>query len=334
MKDLEKLFSLGSFSSQGSQSRSSWSNSGLKTKRGSSKQEKRKTNDRKSVPDSMHTHRKDSVSNPPEMESKEAEPADAPRDAKVPTRDVSQEIQVPKLHQPQILQETVRMHKLESRKGPRREALVPDHEVSRKREDGHEQEERRRRRRSNLTESFSNQAKNRFGSKHLEKTVSIRLVDIRNSDSDNFFIDKTLTRGSPASLHVTNAKPHRAAVTNGWLRRSSGSGGGISHTPGRPVAGQLRGWGKFRIPKRSDREEEEEHRKPLLRPLTNTPEPAYTRTRLRTGADGNGYTSDSKPGEGEVEPCLKRCHSHQLRGDSSLGRRYGSDIIRRGVLAS
>lgn len=362
-KDLEKLFSLGWLSSQGSQSRSPWSHSGLKTKRGSLKQDKRKSRDRKGVSDSPHTHKKDNLSKPLETRDskgsriKESGPAEAAGDAKIQNSEISPEIQFPKLQKPDVVQETVtvKLHKPENKKGPRKEALGPEHEAlaRRKRDNDHEQEERRRKKRSDVTESLSSQMKNRFGSKHLEKTVSIRLVDIRNSDADDYFIDEGMTKRSHVSLDVTtNTKLNRAGVVsddatkaNGWLRKTHANG---SHGPNRPAAGHLKGWGKFRIPKRSDRpltatttkeeeqqeEEEVEHRKPLLRPLTNTPEPSYPRTRLRTGTENDGYASDSKPGDGEMEPCLKRCHSHQLRGDSSLGRRYGSDIIRRGVLAS
>lgn len=345
-KDLEKLFSLGWLSSQGFQSRSSWSHSGPNTKRSSLKQEKRKI-----LPDSPHTHKKDNLSKPLETKDnkgsriKESSPAEAAKDTKIQTCVISQEIQFPKLQKPEVVQEICRLHKPESRKAQRREAPGPEHEVlvGRKRDDEHEQEERRRKRRSDVTESFPSQTKNRLGSKHLEKTVSIRLVDIRNSDTDDYFMDEGMTKRSPVSLDV-NTKLNRAGVlsdaaatkANGWLRKSPANG---SHTPNRPVAGNLKGWGKFRIPKRSEKpltmeEEEEEHRKPLLRPLTNTPESSHPRTRLRTGMESDGYASDSKPGDGEMEPCLKRCHSHQLRGDSSLSRRYGSDIIRRGVLAS
>lgn len=349
-KDLEKLFSLGWLSSQGFQSRSSWSHSN--TKRSSLKQEKRKLSDKKFLSDSPHTHKKDNLSKPLETKDskgsriKESSPAEAATDAKIQTCVISQEIQFPQLQKAEVVQEMVRLHKPESRKAQRRETQGPEHEVldGRKGDDELEQEERRRKRRSDVTESFPSQIKNRFGSKHLEKTVSIRLVDIRNSDTDDYFIDERLTKRSSVSQDVNtklsggSVLSDAAAATkaNGWLRRTPSNG---PHTPSRPVAGNLKGWGKFRIPKRSERplameEEKEGHHKPLLRPLTNTPEPSHPRTRLRTGRENDGYAADSKPGEGEVEPCLKRCHSHQLRGDSSLSRRYGSDIIRRGVLAS
>ncbi|KAK9534196.1 hypothetical protein VZT92_009257 [Zoarces viviparus] len=331
----EKLSSLGWLSSQDSQSRSS-----MKTKPPSLKQEKRKSGYRKGLSDSAHTHRKENLSKPLETRDsrssrvRESGPAEDTSDARTHNSEISQEIQFPKLHKPDVVQQTitVKLHRAECRKGPRREAPGPEHEAlaRRKRENDHEQEERRRKRKSDATESFPSQEKNRFGSKQLEKTVSIRLVDIRNSDNDDYFLDERMTKRSPASLELTtNTKLNRAneisaaakAKANGWLRKTQTNG---SHTTNRHVGGHLRSWGKFRIPKRRERpltadeeeEEEEEHRK--------TPEPSYPKTRLRTGAESDG----------EPEPCLKRCHSHQLRGDSSLGQRYGSDIIRRGVLAS
>ncbi|TDG99261.1 hypothetical protein EPR50_G00209010 [Perca flavescens] len=339
-KDLEKLFSLGWLASQGSQARSSWSHSGLRTKPGSLKQEKRRSGERKGLSDSPHAHKKDNLSKPAETKDskvsrvKECEPAEDPRDAKTPNADIGREIPFPKFQKPEVVQETL------TAKGPRREAPGPEPEAlaRRKRDNDQEQEERRRKRKSDAPESFPGQAKNRLGSKHLEKTVSIRLVDIRNSDNDDFFTGEGVTKRCPVSPGAAaNTKLGRAgeaapAKANGWLRKAQANG---SHANSRHVGGHLRSWGKFRIPKRSERPttaaaaavkapQEAEQGELLLRPLTNTPEPSYPRTRLRTGAESDG----------EVEPCLKRCHSHQLRGDASLGRRYGSDIIRRGVLAS
>ncbi|KAK5857797.1 hypothetical protein PBY51_011017 [Eleginops maclovinus] len=298
-KDLEKLFSLDWLSSQGSEPE-------LKTKRGSSKQERRRSADSKGLSDAPHCHK----SKP--LETKDSKSS--------------------RLQKPEVFQ--VSLHKTESRKGPRREAPRLEQEtLSRQKRD--EDETRRRKRSSDLTES---QGKNRFGSKHLEKTVSIRLVDIRNSDNDDYFMEERMTRRNPVSLDVSTSSKLSAAApkTNGWMRRAAANG---SHTSSRNVGGHLRSWGKFRIPKRSEKptreqqeEEEEEGGDELLSPLTNTP--SYPRTRLRSGTENDDYASDSKPSDEETEPCLKRCHSHQLREGASLGRRYGSDIIRRGVLAS
>eukprot|EP00066_Takifugu_rubripes_P029221 XP_011618487.1 PREDICTED: protein Jade-1 [Takifugu rubripes] len=305
-EDLENILCLGRLSSPDPQSRSSCGQSGLKAKRGPLKVKKRKFSERKSV-DSLLGPGKDSPSGG--LGGTESRAPEVESETKI-----SQEIPFPELEEPEVGQETVKVCKLESRKAPRKDAAgSPEEElVGAKAEE--EQEERRRKRRSDVMDSF------RF--KHLEKSVSIRLVDIRNSDSNNFSINGA-TR-SPFSSSVVLSDATVANKANGWLKKTSGG----SHTPSRPAAGHLRSWGKFKIPKRSEKTAGEEEQ--LLRPLTNTP--SQPRTRLRTGAENKGYSP--KAGEGEVEPCLKRCHSHQLRGDSSLGRRYGSDIIRRGVLAS
>lgn len=170
----------------------------------------------------------------------------------------------------------VQQHKLEGRRGSRREGEG---------EEGAQAEEQRRR---------------RGGRGHLEKTVSIRLVDIRMSDCDGV---NTLSKGGiPAPLQ----RPH---------------------SPGRPTGGALRGWGKFRIPRRGSEGAGTEPQKPppqMSNTLVSPP-----RTRLRS------VSTESQAEDGAAEPCLKRCHSHQLRGDTPLVvRRYGPDIIRRGVLAS
>ncbi|XP_077586727.1 protein Jade-1 isoform X1 [Stigmatopora nigra] len=106
------------------------------------------------------------------------------------------------------------------------------------------------------------------GVEQLDRSVSVRLVDIRLPDG---------------GAERRARKPSRA---------------GDQALP--------KGWGKFRIPKRTDGSES-------LRPLTNTPPgpQRHPRTRLRTGAENEGG-----------ETCLKRCHSHRLRGDASLARRY------------
>lgn len=273
---------------------------------------KRKFSERKRV-DSLHTHGKDSPGGG--LGGKESR-APQTREPEVESETkLSQEIPFPELEEPEVSQETVKVCKLESRKAPRKDAAGSPEEELLGAKAEEDQEERRKKRRSDVMDSF------RF--KHLEKSVSIRLVDIRNSDSNNFSINGA-TR-SPFRSAVVLSDAAVANKANGWLKKASSGG---SHTPSRPAAGHLRSWGKFKIPKRSEKTAGEEEQ--LLRPLTNTA--SQPRTRLRTGAENKGYSP--KAGEGEVEPCLKRCHSHQLRGDSSLGRRYGSDIIRRGVLAS
>ncbi|KAM3833901.1 protein Jade-1 [Diretmus argenteus] len=395
-KDLEKIFSLSWLSTQGSRS-----HAGLKTKRGSSKQERRKSSHR------PHTHSKPLEAKDSEgsrtresgslqnresgslqnresgsLQNRESGSLQNRESGSVQNSENEPGFQYPRLQKPEVTQEGnhVKLHRPESRKDPR--APGPEHEESRKdprapgpeHEEGREEvvltrrrreneqeeevvltrrrrenetEERRRKKKSGLVESSPVQTKNRVAPRHMEKTVSIRLVDIRSSETLEYFTHARFNRG-----HVTlDSKPNKtnvapdpnaaAAKPTGGLRKATSAQANGSNA----ANGGLKNWGKFRIPKRSERppgttKEQEAasppssppERKPLLRPLTNTPEPpSYPRTRLRTGTENDG----AKPSDGgEVEPCLKRCHSHQLRGDSSLSRRYGSDIIRRGVLAS
>lgn len=277
--------------------------------------EKQKLSNRKSL-DSLPAHRKDGSSGLPGLKdsrgSQNGEPG-SESDTKT-----SQEIPFQEPGEPESSQEMAQLCKLESRKALRKEAPGPPQEdpPGQEPEEEEEQEERRKKRRTDMMDRF------RF--KHLEKSVSIRLVDIRNSDSSSF------STRSPFRSSVLLSDTTVGTKANGWLKKSASSGG--SHAPARAAAGHLRSWGKFRIPKRSEKTagEEQQQQQLLLRPLTNAS--SQPRTRLRAGAENKGYSP--KAAEEEVEPCLKRCHSHQLRGDSSLGRRYGSDIIRRGVLAS
>ncbi|KAK0130704.1 Protein Jade-1 [Merluccius polli] len=173
-----------------------------------------------------------------------------------------------------------RLQRGEGRRGLRREPPGPEEarpggggeEVGRRDE---EQEDRKRKKRAVASENPA--------PRRLEKTVCVRLVDIR-----------LLPPETPSS--------------------------------------HLKTWGKFRIPKRGERSSPGD-------PLG----PEAPRTRLRSGAENNPQappaSQEVEPGNREAEPSsreasLKRCHSHQLRRDATLGRRYGNHIIRQGVLAS
>ncbi|XP_068194745.1 protein Jade-1 isoform X2 [Antennarius striatus] len=281
VKDLDHLFSLYLSPLQGPQPRPSLGPMGLRAKRGPLKPDKQRSG----------------VSSPPRKDDLSREPRECVS-ADPPSADTRPQSTDPPVGVTAPHTDVLRP---EGRRGSKREA-GPDQEGRgrRKRDDAHEHEESTRKRRGEGAE-----LKSRLASRHLDKTVSIRLVDIRSADE--LLPRQGTPRGSAVSLDM-DLKLNKAP---GWLKKSPAHG---SHTPSRSGAAHLRGWGKFRIPKRSDREEQ-----PRRPPPSSCP-----RTRLRVGAEGDG----------DLEPCLKRCHSHQLRGDSALGQRYGSDIIRRGVLAS
>uniref|UniRef100_A0A4W5KIY0 Uncharacterized protein n=1 Tax=Hucho hucho TaxID=62062 RepID=A0A4W5KIY0_9TELE len=150
---------------------------------------------------------------------------------------------------------------------------------------------------------------------HNVTEARVRLTRVRVSDHVTEVkerISGTDSQSDPKDTTVSMTTKH-----NGWL--ANGPGG--SH---------LKNWGKFRIPKRSERPKEEPSNPnpPQRRPLHS--EPSYPRRRLRTESDGYSSANSETPPSGlDMKTCLKRCHSHQLRGGA-----YGSDIIHQGVLAS
>ncbi|XP_070295910.1 protein Jade-1 [Salvelinus sp. IW2-2015] len=188
---------------------------------------------------------------------------------------------------------------------------------------------------------------------HNVTEARVRLTRVRVSDhvtevkERKVRLSGTDTQSDPRDTTVSMTTKH-----NSWL--ASGPGG--SH---------LKNWGKFRIPKRSERPKEEpsnpnppqrrppnppQHRPPnppQHRPPNppqhrppNPPqrrprspqrrplhsEPSYPRRRLRTESDGYSSANSETPPSGLD---MKACHAHQLRGGA-----YGSDIIHQGVLAS
>lgn len=302
LKDLEKLVFLGWFSAPDPQSRSPAAPPGLKPKQGPLKVEKRKVGLRKG-PESLEAHRR--VGSSRLLGLRDGRGAQNGGSGSEGDTKTSREIPSQEPPEAEAGPGEVRLCKLESRRAPRKEAPGPTQQGLVGPDPEEDQEERRKKKRSDVMD--------RFRLKHLEKSVSIRLVDIRNSDGSGF-----ISR-SPFGSSVLLSDVAVGNKADAWLKKPAASG--------RPAAGgHLRSWGRFRIPKRTEKTAGEERQ--LALPNASS----QPRTRLRTGAENTGYSP--KAGEGEVEACLKRCHSHQLRGDSALGRRYGSDIIRRGVLAS
>lgn len=129
---------------------------------------------------------------------------------------------------------------------------------------------------------------------------------------------------------------------NGSLRRMSSSQGKLLANGA--SAKHIKNWGSFRIPKRSDRTaggEPEElegqdfaHSPPVSSIEVNST-PATTsppiRTRLRTGTESRGFSPEAEHSQVEQK---KRCHTQRLRSHDPITQRYGSEVLRRGVLAS
>lgn len=212
----------------------------------------------------------------------------------------------------------------------------------RRREEDQGRVERRRRRRGEvdhgterrrgLKETSPIKAKTRLGSKAGEKLASrvsdmtdakpanrmsearVRLTRIKVHNVTEARVRLTRVR---VSDHVTEVKERKVRLS-GTDSQSDPRDTAVSMTTkhnGWPASSHLKNWGKFRIPKRSERPKEE--------PSNST----QRRPRLRTESDG--YSSETPPSGLDMKACLKRCHAHQLRGGA-----YGSDIIHQGVLAS
>lgn len=318
-KCLEEILSLSLVSTQKSDASPLWDYTGLRAKHGSLKQDRGKRAHRRGVPNSPASLSEgDSQSSLPKTEDSDGA-------------------------------NYTRLHKPAGRRGLRREApepamTDPDHQGSRssvlqsrrKRGDDQDTEERRRKRRSGVGEISPIKTKTRLGSKANERQANNQTV-AKDPGAEDDLPDQGAPGARLAPVSVTTKH-------SGWLRGTPCTQTNGTLASGGAVGSHLKNWGKFRIPKRSERPQEvrekgaveaaPQPRKPLHRTPTNTSEPSYPRTRLRTGTETNGYAPEVKHGEPEVEPALKRCNSRQLRGDTALSRRYGSDIIRRGVLAS
>ncbi|KAJ8336219.1 hypothetical protein SKAU_G00395620 [Synaphobranchus kaupii] len=102
---------------------------------------------------------------------------------------------------------------------------------------------------------------------------------------------------------------------NGSLRRAGCS-------PSGTAAGNGKNWGSFRIPKKSER---------LLRAHPPDPDaPGHAQTRARR-TENAGH---APPSRSEKDAKGKKCHAQPPRGPAPITRRYGTDFLRPGILAS
>ncbi|XP_064784888.1 protein Jade-1-like isoform X3 [Oncorhynchus masou masou] len=240
-------------------------------------------------------------------------------------------------------------------------------------------------------ESSQNKAKTRLGSKASEKPAS-RVSDMTDAKPANRMSEARVRLTRIKVHHVTEARVRltRVRVTDhvtemkerkvrlsGTDSQSDPRDTNVSMTTKHnswlasgPGGSHLKNWGKFRIPKRSERPKEEssnpnppQHRPPNLNPPQRRPpnpnppqrrppnpnppqrrppnpnhpqrrplhsEPSYPRRRLRTESDG--YSSANH----ETLPSgldMKACLK-RCHAHQLRGGAYGSDIIHQGVLAS
>ncbi|XP_016372374.1 protein Jade-1-like isoform X1 [Sinocyclocheilus rhinocerous] len=184
------------------------------------------------------------------------------------------------------------------------------------------------RRRSNLWEQVSIKDKLRQ-SKTMEDTVKNETE--RDNMDDRLLLSHSRTT---ASCVVTASTTY-----NGSPRKTNSSQHQGKIVPNGTTRRHLKNGGSFRIPKRSERMssgKDGQDRNDVVDQnssfIFNTSPAAASpqiRTRLRTGSENRSHVKESDLGQSEQG---KRCHAQRLR--SPMTRRYGSDVIQRGVLAS
>lgn len=187
------------------------------------------------------------------------------------------------------------------------------------------------RRRSKLWEQVSIKDKLRQ-SKPIEDTLK------NKTEHDNMDERLLLSHSKTTSSSVVTAP----TTYNGSPRKTNASQHQGKLVPNGTTKRHLKNWGSFRIPKRSERTsagKDVQDRNDMvdqnssLKTFNTSPAAASSspqiRTRLRTGSENRSHVEESDLGQSEQG---KRCHTHRLR--SPMTRRYGSDVIQRGVLAS
>ncbi|XP_051578591.1 protein Jade-1-like isoform X1 [Myxocyprinus asiaticus] len=202
----------------------------------------------------------------------------------------------------------------------------------------HPLEDRRRRRRSRSRSSSSKlweqvSVKDKLKqSKSMEDTVKNKMEE--NSMDDRFLLSHSKTTGT-ASFVVNTPTTY-----NGSPRKTSQHQG--KQVPNGTTRRHLNNWGSFRIPKRSERtagdkdgqegSDMADQNSSLIKTYnTNFTSSSPIRTRLRTGSENRSHMEVSDLGQSEQG---KRCHAQRLRSHDPMTRRYGSNVIQRGVLAS
>lgn len=185
--------------------------------------------------------------------------------------------------------------------------------------------ERRKRRRSRIWEQLPERSK--AGSKVTDEVTN----NVTDHNATAAFDGKAAEMKTSVTVQ---------SVYNGSLRRMN-----PSQHQGKTMlekSSNVKNWGSFRIPKRSDSkgaegEQEVEgrdftHSHPI-RPLdaSHTPTSPPIRTRLWAGTETRDLGSEADHSQTEQK---KRCHAQRLRSHDPVTQRYGSEVLRRGVLAS
>uniref|UniRef100_A0A671KWL7 Protein Jade-1 n=1 Tax=Sinocyclocheilus anshuiensis TaxID=1608454 RepID=A0A671KWL7_9TELE len=184
------------------------------------------------------------------------------------------------------------------------------------------------RRRSKLWEQVSIKDKLRQ-SKTMEDTVKNE-TEHDNMDDRLLLSHSRTTASSVVTASTTYNGSPRKTISSQHQGKIVANGTSRRH---------LKNWGSFRIPKRSertssgkdgqDRNDVVDQNSSLIFNTSPAAASHQIRTRLRTGSENRSHVKESDLGQSEQG---KRCHAQRLR--SPMTRRYGSDVIQRGVLAS
>ncbi|KAI4897031.1 hypothetical protein NFI96_014392, partial [Prochilodus magdalenae] len=190
-------------------------------------------------------------------------------------------------------------------------------------------EERRRKRKSMVWVQLPTREKHKSGGKGMEE---MHVVDQNSVMEGTVEVDSRESRADSCAVTAQSSY-------NGSLRRMSSSQGKLLSNG--TSAQHIKNWGSFRIPKRSDRTAGGEQEEPEERGFTHSPPVSSVdasptsppiRTRLRTVAESRSF-SPPETEHSQTEQ-KKRCHAQRLRSHDPITPRYGSEVLRRGVLAS
>ncbi|KAL8207035.1 UNVERIFIED_CONTAM: Protein Jade-1 [Gekko kuhli] len=110
----------------------------------------------------------------------------------------------------------------------------------------------------------------------------------------------------------------------------------VPTTPRSPV----KNWGGFRIPKKGERQQQEEGQEEMCRQNSNYHYSGFGRVsprdraknKLKVDSENDGYAPDAEMSDSETEVVENKCRQQRLGSNSTIARR--TDIIRRSILAS
>ncbi|XP_015200359.2 protein Jade-1 isoform X2 [Lepisosteus oculatus] len=197
-----------------------------------------------------------------------------------------------------------------------------------KRDDGHRHEEN--------GHELRERASSRPGHKPARPTEDLMLKQMENKRAPP---PPPLTQ--PAARNPVR-RPSGDAVPkcNGSLKKANCNQAVIVSVPNTPTS-PMKNWGGFKIPKKGERPQQTEGQEAPHgklpsedRAVHRISPKARSKARLKTEVENDGYAPDAELSDSEVEAKEKKCRPKRLNAGTPINRRYGTDIIRRSILAS